>query len=62
MILESPFTNYFENLLEENNYEGLERSEKNHYYYPNFFEIIKKQLHIVPFWSGLLLNHYEIIK
>lgn len=59
---ESPYTDYFESFLENNNNAKiLEKNyEKNFYYYLNLFDIIKKQLHIVPFWSGLLLNQYNV--
>lgn len=60
---ESPYTDYFESLLENNNTKILEKIMKKKFFIfflKNLFEIIKKQLHIFPFWSGLLFNQYNL--
>lgn len=54
---DSPFTSFFENMLNENKKIIDElTSEKNLFYQPALFDIIKRKLHIAPLWSGFLLN------
>ncbi|CAF0989827.1 unnamed protein product, partial [Brachionus calyciflorus] len=61
---DSQFTKYFDDILNDPVDEirdsiGL---EKNSLFFPELFLIIKKKLHLVPFWSGVMLKHKEIEK
>ena len=57
-VKDSQFTDYFEEYLtyiEENDVSSI-----NLYYMPKLFEIIKKRLHIMPLWSGILFKYFDI--
>lgn len=62
---DSPFTNYFNQILDKKSEEFVENSvekKKNLFYNPSLFEIIKKKLHLVPFWSGILFQFFNCSK
>ncbi|RMZ98500.1 cytoplasmic dynein 1 heavy chain 1 isoform X2, partial [Brachionus plicatilis] len=54
---DSPFTPFFDNLLQDSQEMETENSfEKNDLFFPSLFNIIKKRMHLVALWSGLLIN------
>jgi hypothetical protein len=61
-IRDSPFTEYFKTKIESFDckikyYIGKNiDAPKNNYYYPNLFSIIRRKLHLVPLWSGILIS------
>ncbi|CAF1077539.1 unnamed protein product [Brachionus calyciflorus] len=63
-VNDSPFTEYFKNLLESNENQDLEKIdiEENLYYNPDLFRIITKRLHILPLWSAILFRNFELDK
>ncbi len=58
IIKASPFTCHYERLDSEmsNLAETSESGPVNKYYKPNLMNIIKKRLHIMPFWSFVIAN------
>lgn len=57
-VKDSPFTKYFNDLL---NFQlDTIGSTKNKYFMPKLFELITKKLHLMPFWSGVMLKHFNI--
>lgn len=58
LIRDSPFSSFFENIIISNKIKNNDEQSKenNAFFYPNLFDIIKKKLHLVPFWSGIMVN------
>ncbi len=58
---DSPFTTYYENLLilHKNARKEDEAIFPNRYYNPKLFDLIVKQLHIMPLWSGCMI-HFDL--
>ena len=60
---DSPFTKYykiFEKKLEIlNDHLNDDNFEENEYFYPKFYKILTGYLHILPLWSGILLNKFS---
>jgi hypothetical protein len=67
----SPFENHFNNLLinadlvlaSYNNNQTKEKTEdigENIFFCPDAFLILKQELSIIPLWSGIMLNHFQI--
>ena len=60
---DSPFTAYFEEIFKNEKKKILKEEKKvtvkvrNEYFCPKVFEIIKKRLHVMPFWTGILINN-----
>ncbi|CAF1028135.1 unnamed protein product [Brachionus calyciflorus] len=60
--IDSPFTAYFETILEnEEKKIILENMNdvnkvKNEFFCPKLFGIIRKRLHVMPFWTGILIH------
>ena len=59
---ESPFSIYFDKLI--TSFSKLIRNRnqiktKNKFYNPELFKIIKDCLHLLPFWTGLLIKEYS---
>jgi len=69
---DSPYTKYFEELLMKyashiaSNSNSDINAKKNEYYCPNLFKLIENYLHLLPMWTGCLINKtlikYEKIK
>lgn len=55
---DSPFTRYFDELNTPIN--ESEDLRKNKYYMPKLFDIVRKRLHIMPLWSGVMFKHFGI--
>jgi hypothetical protein len=58
----SPFKEYFENILELDKHKVIEKPNDsiqfalNKFYSPALFKLIRDQLHIVPLWSGIIIH------
>jgi hypothetical protein len=69
---DSPYTKYFEELLMKyasqiaSNSKSDINAKKNECYRPNLFKLIENYLHLLPMWTGCLINKtlikYEKIK
>lgn len=58
ILKSSPFTHYYEELFKSWKIED-DRVITNEYYNPKLFELIEKQMHICPIWTGIMLNNYD---
>ena len=59
-VKDSPFTDFFNRKIR--NQVEMEGNEINLFFNPKLYEIIKKRLHILPLWSGLIFKHFGIEK
>ncbi|CAF1066555.1 unnamed protein product [Brachionus calyciflorus] len=61
-IIDSPFTKYFEDILKDpiDDNSVIHDLENNSLFFPELFLIIKKKLHLVPLWSGVMLKIKEL--
>ena len=59
---DSPFTKYFEDILMDpiDDNSVIHDLENNSLFFPELFLIIKKKLHLVPLWSGVMLKIKEL--
>ena len=63
----SPFKIYFDKLIKQHaknikiSEEKKENIKNNFYFCPEMFNILIDYIYIIPFWNGIILNHWKLL-